>query len=44
MGFGGGGHRKKNGVEGRGHLKEIREKGGSPKILPLLEGRSWEKI
>ena len=39
-----GGHRKKNGLEGEGHLKKIREKGESRKILPLLEGGSWEKI
>ena len=36
MGFGG--SPKKNGLEGRGHLKKIREKGWSRKILPLLEG------
>ena len=38
-----GGSPKKNGLEG-GASKKIREKGGSPKILPLLEGGSWEKI
>ena len=41
--FGGGVTGKKTALKG-GHLKKIREKGGSPKILPLLEGGSWEKI
>ena len=39
----GGGHRKKKTALKGGHLKKIREKGGSRKILPLLEGGSWEK-
>ena len=38
VGFGGG-HRKKG-----GHVKKIREKGGSPKILPLLEGCRGKKF
>ena len=42
MGYGGG-HRKKNGLEG-GHLKKVREKGGSRKILPLLEGGHGKKF
>ena len=37
-GIWGGSPKKKNGLEGGGHLKKIREKGGSRKILPLLEG------
>ena len=41
MGFGGVTEKKKA-LKGW-HLKKIREKGGSPKILPLLEGGSWEK-
>ena len=41
MGFGGV-TPKKTALKG-GHLKKIREKGGSRKILPLLEGGSWEK-
>ena len=32
MGFGGGGHRKKMALKG-GHLKKIRENGGSRKIF-----------
>ena len=43
MGFGGGGSPKKNGLEG-GPSKKIRENGGSRKILPLLDGGSWEKF
>ena len=33
-----GGHRKKKTALKRGPSKKIREKGGSRKILPLLEG------
>ena len=43
-GIWGGSPKKKRPYEGVGHLKKIREKGGSRKILPLLEGGSWEKI
>ena len=43
MGFGGGHRKKKTALKG-GHPKKIREKGGSRKMLPLLEGGSWEKI
>ena len=43
MGFGGGGHRKKNGLEG-GPSKKNKEKGGSRKILPLLEGGRGKKF
>ena len=44
VGLGGGGfHRKKkNGLKG-GHLKKKKEKGGSRKILPLLEGGRGKK-
>ena len=42
MGFGGV-TPKKMALKG-GHLKKIRDKGGSRKILPLLEGWSREKI
>ena len=41
MGFGG--SPPKKWPEREGHLKKIREKGGPRKILPLLEGGSWEK-
>ena len=41
MGFGG--SPGKNGLEG-GPSKKNKGKGGSRKILPLLEGGSWEKI
>ena len=43
MGFGGGGHPKKTALKG-GRLKKNKGKGGSRKILPLLEGGSWEKF
>ena len=43
MGFWGGHRKKKNGLEG-GPSKKNKGKGGSRKILPLLEGGSWEKI
>ena len=43
MGFGGVTEKKKTALK-RGPSKKIREKGGSRKILPLLEGGSWEKI
>ena len=42
MGFGGG-HPQKMALKG-GPSKKIRDKGGSCKILLLLEGGSWEKI
>ena len=35
---------KKNGLEGGGPSKKNKGKLGSRKILPLLEGGSWEKI
>ena len=38
-----GGSPKKNGLEG-GPSKKNKGKGRSRKILPLLEGGSWEKI
>ena len=38
-----GGSPKKNGLEG-GPSKKNKGKWGSRKILPLLEGGSWEKI
>ena len=35
----------KTALKGGGHLKKKKKgKGGSRKILPLLEGGSWEKI
>ena len=39
----GGSPKKKTALKG-GHLKKIRKKGGSRKILPLLAGGSWEKL
>ena len=38
-----GGHRKKTALKG-GPSKKNKEKGGSRKLLPLLEWGSWEKI
>ena len=38
-----GGHQKKTALKG-GASKKNKGKGGSRKILPLLEGGSWEKI
>ena len=42
MGFGGS-HPKKTALKG-GPSKKNKAKGGSRKILPLLEGGWWEKI
>ena len=42
VGFGG--SPKKKRPRRGGHLKKNKGKGGSRKILPLLEGGSWEKI
>ena len=41
-GGGGGSPKKKTALKGR-PSKKYKEKGGSRKILPLLEGGSWEK-
>ena len=43
MGFGGLTGKKKTALK-RGPSKKNKGKGGSRKILPLLDGRSWEKI
>ena len=43
MGFGGRFTQKKTALRG-GPSKKNKGKGGSRKILPLLEGGSWEKI
>ena len=36
--------KKKTALKGGGGIQKIKGKGGSRKILPLLEGGSWEKI
>ena len=43
-GIRGEGHRKKKWPGRGGPSKKNKGTGGSPKILPLLEGASWEKI
>ena len=43
VGFGGG-HQKKNGLEGGGHLKKVREKGGHVKYYVYWRGVVGKKL